>query len=94
MKIIRADAAEFVEFFRKLRQRGGTFSPELFTTVAEIIRDVAIKGDEALFDYTAKFDGHQLTADTMEVTARERKEALERVSPADLESNKTFGPAH
>ena len=85
MKIIRADAAEFVEFFRELRQRGGTFSPELIASVAEIIRDVTIKGDEALFEYTAKFDGHQLTADTMEVTAGERKEALERVSSADLE---------
>jgi histidinol dehydrogenase len=84
MKIIRADAAEFVEFFRKLRQRGGTFTPGLFTTVSEIIRNVGAKGDEALFDYTAKFDGHQLTAATVEVTARERKEALAQVAPEDL----------
>ena len=84
MKIIRADAAEFVEYFRKLRQRGGTFTPGLFTTVSEIIRNVGAKGDEALFDYTAKFDGHQLTAATVEVTARERKEALAQVAPEDL----------
>jgi histidinol dehydrogenase len=84
MKIIRADAAEFVEYFRKLRQRGGTFTPGLFTTVSEIIRNVGAKGDEALFDYTAKFDGHQLTAATVEATARERKEALAQVAPEDL----------
>jgi histidinol dehydrogenase len=85
MKIIRADAAGFVEYFRELRQRGGTFTPELLASVAEIIRDVTVKGDEALFDYTAKFDGHQLIAATIEVTAKERKEALARVAPEDLE---------
>ena len=85
MKIIRADAAEFAEFFRELRLRGGTFTPELLASVTEIIRDVTIKGDEALFDYTAKFDGHKLTAATVEVTAKERTEALARVKPEDLE---------
>jgi histidinol dehydrogenase len=85
MKIIRADAPEFIEYFRKLRERGGTFSPQLLASVVEIIRDVVAKGDEALFDYTAKFDGHQLTAATMEVTAKERKDALARVAPEDLE---------
>jgi len=85
MKIIRADAAEFAEFFRELRLRGGTFTPELLASVTEIIRDVTIKGDEALFDYTAKFDGHELTAATVEVTAKERTEALARVAPEDLE---------
>ena len=85
MKIIRADAAGFAEFFSELRQRGGTFTPELLASVAEIIRDVTVKGDEALFEYTAKFDGHELTAATVEVTARERKEALARVRPEDLE---------
>jgi len=85
MKIIRADADEFVEFFRKLRLRGGTLNPQLLTTVADIIRDVVDRGDEALFDYTAKFDGHQLTEATVEVTARERKDALAKVAPEDLE---------
>jgi len=85
MKIIRADAAEFMEFFNKLRLRGGTFTPELLATVAEIIRDVTVKGDEALFEYTAKFDGHELTAATVEVTDKERKDSLALVAPVDLE---------
>ena len=67
MKIVRADSDGFTEFFNKLRLRGGTFTLELLTTVAEIISEVSAKGDEALFDYTAKFDGHQLTAATVEV---------------------------
>jgi histidinol dehydrogenase len=85
MKIIKADAAEFKDFFRELRQRGGTFTPKLLSSVAEIVNDVAVRGDEALFEYTAKFDGHQLTAATVEVTAGEKKEALALVAPEDLE---------
>ena len=85
MKIIRADAAGFAEYFHKLSQRGGGFSAELLATVADIISAITVKGDEALFDYTAKFDGHQLTAATVEVTDKEKKEALALVAPADLE---------
>ncbi|NMD04443.1 MAG: histidinol dehydrogenase, partial [Deltaproteobacteria bacterium] len=49
MKIIKADDKKFKSFFRKLRQRGGTFSPELLSAVARIIKEVAAKGDIALF---------------------------------------------
>ena len=77
MKIIKANAAGFENFFRELRQRGGSHSPELLSSVAEIVRDVAARGDEALFQYTAKFDGYKLTAATVEVTPRkERKRWL------------------
>jgi histidinol dehydrogenase len=84
MRIIKANAVEFGDFFRELRQRGSAFSPELLTTVVDIVRDVAIKGDEALFQYTAKFDQHELTTATVEVTAEERKAALAEVKPEDL----------
>ena len=56
MKIIKADAAEFKDFFRELRQRGAAHSPKLLSSVAEIVNDVAVRGDEALFQYTEKFD--------------------------------------
>jgi histidinol dehydrogenase len=85
MKIIRADDTGFAEFFHKLRQRGGGFSANFLATVAEIISDVSVRGDEALFDYTAKFDGHHLTAATVEVTAKEKNQALAMVAPVDLE---------
>ncbi|MHB8137361.1 MAG: histidinol dehydrogenase [Smithellaceae bacterium] len=83
MKIIRADAPEFLDYFQQLRRRGGSFSPELIAAVSQIIRDVSVRGDEALFDYTKKFDGHLLTGETLEVTDAERKEALAKVKPED-----------
>lgn len=47
--------------------------------VQEIIEAVREKGDEALFAYTEKFDGAQLTAETVEVTEEEIKAAYEQV---------------
>lgn len=85
MRIIKADAAEFAEFFHKLRQRGGALTPELLSSVVEIVRDVAVKGDEALFHYTNKFDKYELNAATVEVTPEERKAALAQVPPEDWE---------
>jgi histidinol dehydrogenase len=85
MKIIKANAAEFKDFFRELRQRGGAHSPKLLSDVTGIVRDVAVRGDEALFQYTAKFDRYELTAATVEVTPAERKDALSLVRPEDLE---------
>jgi histidinol dehydrogenase len=49
------------------------------------VRDVAVRGDEALFQYTAKFDRYELTAATVEVTPAERNNALSLVRPEDME---------
>ena len=85
MKIIKADDKKFKSFFRKLRQRGGTFSPELLSAVARIVKDVATSGDTALFKYTSKFDKYKLTPKTIEVSIKEKEGALAEVSPQDLE---------
>jgi histidinol dehydrogenase len=85
MKIIKANAAGFKDFFRELRQRGAAHSPKLLSSVAEIVNDVAVRGDEALFQYTEKFDKYKLTAATVEVTPEERRNALSLVRPEDLE---------
>ena len=51
--------------------------------VTAIIADVRARGDEALFEYTARFDKAQLTA--LEVSAQEIDEAFEAVEPAFLD---------
>ncbi len=94
MKIIKADDKKFKSFFRKLRQRGGTFSPELLSAVTRIIKEVAAKGDIALFKYTYKFDKYKLTPKTIEVSTKEKEEALVKVSPQDWEILKIGGGAH
>lgn len=85
MKILRADAKAFRNFFAALRTRGGAFSPKLLSDVARIVREVSVRGDKALFSYTRKFDGHDLTPATVEATDAEKEEALAGVNPQDRE---------
>jgi histidinol dehydrogenase len=84
MKIIKSNAAGFKKFFSELRLRGGVHSPELLSSVARIVSDVAARGDKALFKYTAKFDGYKLSGATVEVTPAEKKKALAQVKTEDL----------
>ena len=64
-------------------------SPNNYTqyesSVNEIISNVRSKGDQAVFDYTQKFDGATVTADNIEVTEDEIAEAYELVDPKLLE---------
>lgn len=58
-------------------------SPSQFTNqeqaVNGILQDVRENGDKALFEYTAKFDGVNIDAETIKVTREEIEEAYEQV---------------
>ncbi|SFB67497.1 histidinol dehydrogenase [Butyrivibrio sp. YAB3001] len=54
-------------------------------TVNEIIENVKKNGDDALFEYTMKFDGCKITADTIKVTKEEIKSAYSQLSPEFIE---------
>jgi histidinol dehydrogenase len=85
MKIIRTDSAEFEGHFRRIQERGRVFDPELWAAVGQIVEEVGRRGDKALFEYTARWDGHAVTAATVEASADERKAAAAQVRPEDLE---------
>ena len=50
-------------------------------TVKEIVEAVHTRGDDALLEYTAKFDKASLTPETMRVTREEIEEAYKKVDP-------------
>lgn len=58
-------------------------SPNNYTayeqSVASIVEDVKLRGDEALFEYTQKFDKARINAGNIRVTEDEIKEAYEKV---------------
>lgn len=58
-------------------------------TVQAIVEDVKERGDEALFEYTRRFDGAELDADNVRVTEAEIREAMEQVEPGLLAVMKT-----
>jgi len=85
MKIRNTTDGDFDAFFRGLRLRGRVFDDVLLDRVREIVTDVARRGDEALFAWTARFDGHAPTAETVEATPAEWDAAAAQVAPGDLE---------
>lgn len=83
MKIIGTNDATFEGFFRKIQERGRAFDPELWQAVGRIVEDVERRGDEALFEYTARWDGFSVTAETVEASAAEQEAAAAQVSDED-----------
>ena len=52
----------------RVMERSQLQNDEISARVKEIVQRVRTEGDAALFDYTARFDKVQLTADTVQVT--------------------------
>ena len=73
------------DLLEKLLKRSPNSYPEYESRVLEIINAVREKGDEALFSYTAKFDGVTLTKETVKVTEEEIEEAYRLVDTSLLE---------
>ncbi len=84
MQILKFSDANFAAEFRRIEQRAEAVPAEIETTVKAIIADVRQRGDQALFEYTAKFDRLELSAATLEVSAEEIDQALASVSAESL----------
>jgi len=84
MKTIRTDDAAFENVFREIMKRGNVFDERVLTVVKSIVDDVAVRKDQALFEYTEKFDGCVLDRETVVVSAEEMEQALSRVKSDDI----------
>jgi histidinol dehydrogenase len=61
IRIIRQTERDALDdLLKRLEARSVAFDPELMNVVSSIVADVRARGDEALIDYTARFDGVQL----------------------------------
>ncbi|UCF36485.1 MAG: histidinol dehydrogenase [Acidobacteriota bacterium] len=69
---------------RQLCQRNPIFDPGLFKTCEEIFEAVAERGDEALREYTSRFDGVELSQ--FIVQAQEFSEAIASLQPEVTEA--------
>lgn len=61
-----------------IRARNVALDGELLRIVASIIQDVRTRGDEAVINYTAQFDGVQLRRDELRIDERELRRSAER----------------
>ncbi|MBO4485354.1 MAG: histidinol dehydrogenase [Lachnospiraceae bacterium] len=81
MKIVRLNAQTEKDLQDTLRRRSTNSFSEQQAKVDAIVADIRERGDEALFEYTERFDGVKLTEDTVTVTEAEIKEAYEKIDP-------------
>ncbi len=82
MKVLELNDSVRSEVLDHLRTRSAGHTPEYEKIVADIVEDVRIRGDEALFEYTEKFDHVRLDAQSILVTEEEIREAYEAVDPS------------
>ncbi len=69
-----------------LKRRSGLDIEWLLTSVKPIVEDVKARGDAALIEYTARFDGVHLSAADLKVSEEEVRRAYEQVSPETLDA--------
>ncbi len=76
MKVYEYGKDSMAPLFEALRTRSPEGRKDVEETVLNILRNVRERGDTALLEYTAKFDGVNLTPQTLEVSEAELEEAL------------------
>ncbi|MEJ2201561.1 MAG: histidinol dehydrogenase [Desulfuromonadaceae bacterium] len=69
-----------------MEERGETAPAGVTETVQTIIADIRKRGDQAVFEYTSRFDRLDLTAATVEVSAAEIDQALAAISQRSREA--------
>jgi histidinol dehydrogenase len=85
VKLISTVESSFNAELKRIQDRGMFVDEAITQIVREIVENVAIGGDRALFEYTEKFDGVLLDSQTVKVTEGDVEEAIRRVDDADLE---------
>lgn len=79
MRIVELNADSKKDLLENLLKRSPNNYGEFEGRVNEIIQNVRTKRDEAIFDYTRRFDGADINAGNILVTEEEIKEAYEKV---------------
>lgn len=85
MRILKLTKETQNNILENLLKRSPNSYGEFESSVNDIIQNVREKRDEAIFEYTLKFDGATIDQDNICVTEEEIKEAYEQVDPKLLD---------
>lgn len=85
MRTVRLTKETRKNLLEDLLKRSPNSYGEYEGRVAAIVEDVKNRGDEALFEYTRKFDQADICEDNVQVTPDEVREAYENTDPALIE---------
>ena len=85
IEIIRDEAGRRAKLAR-IKGRSVAADADLLSVVAEIVEDVRLRGDAALLDYTARFDGVRLRREQLRVEESALRDSAARVDSRVLEA--------
>src|ERR1039457_4752695 len=71
MKIVRHTDKDFAAKLRELSANASLFDAEIESRTWAILHEVCVRGDDAVLEFTEKFDGAKLTAEQLAVTQAE-----------------------
>lgn len=85
MKIISQTESNFSKTLEAIsKKRSGEIDPKVEKVVKNIIKSVKGKGDEAIFKYTKKYDGLNLTNRNIQISIKEVKSAYKKVPKINI----------
>lgn len=79
MRIVELNMDTRKDILNNLLKRSPNHYGQYEAAVSEIVESVKKQGNQAVFDYTAKFDRFQLTPENIRVTPEEIREAYDRL---------------
>ena len=74
-----ADGITEKTLLQNLRQRSGEIDKKVTTAVTDILENVKVRGDEAVREYTVKFDGR--CPEQTEISRQQMEEAVAQADP-------------
>lgn len=76
------------EKLEQIKNRGRVMEGDYLAVVSDIINNVRLKGDEALFDYTKRFDRFDVNKNNIKVSEEEIDEALKKTDKKVIDAIK------
>ncbi len=83
MKIVKFTEPDFESVVAALETRGESVPDEIVERVNEIVENVRRTGDQALFEYTKRFDGVDLAVHGAEITQEDIRAGLKALAPEE-----------
>lgn len=85
MKLVKLNGEVKKEVLKELSERSHSGNDDFTAVVDEILENVRANGDKAVFEYTKKFDGADISKDNFIVSKEEIDEAYEKVDKKLIE---------
>lgn len=86
MRIIDYKSSDFEKEIKRIINRGDADLEEIEASVKKILSDVRRKGDDAVIEYTKRFDGISLKASELSIKKKEIKEAYSKTTKKNIET--------